>query len=32
MVVVINDDRVTDVEAYLPIAKGFAEDHIFEVK
>ena len=28
MVVVINDDRVTDVEAYLPIAKGFAEDSV----
>ena len=28
MVVVINDDRVTDVEAYLPIAKAFAADSI----
>ena len=28
MVVVINDDRVTDVEAYLPIAKAFAEDSV----
>lgn len=26
MVVVINDDRVTDVEAYLPHAKAFAQD------
>ena len=28
MVVVINDDRVTDVEAYLPIAKAFAADAV----
>ena len=28
MVVVINDDRVTDVEAYLPAAKGFAADAV----
>ena len=28
MVVVINDDRVTDVEAYVPVAKGFAEDSV----
>ena len=28
MVVVINDDRVTDVEAYLPVAKGFAADAV----
>lgn len=28
MVVVINDDRVTDVEAYLPIAKAFAADSV----
>jgi quinol monooxygenase YgiN len=26
MVVVINDDRVSDVEAYLPVAKAFAAD------
>ena len=28
MVVVINDDRVSDVEAYLPIAKAFAADAV----
>ena len=28
MVVVINDDRVTDVEAYLPAAKAFAADAV----
>ncbi|MBQ9064620.1 MAG: antibiotic biosynthesis monooxygenase [Blautia sp.] len=28
MVVVINDDRVTDVEAYVPIAKAFAADSV----
>ena len=28
MVVIINDDRVTDVEAYLPVAKGFAADAV----
>ena len=28
MVVVINDDRVTDVEAYLPVAKAFAADAV----
>ena len=28
MVVVINDDRVTDVEAYLPVAKAFAADSV----
>ena len=28
MIVVINDDRVTDVEAYLPVAKGFAADAV----
>lgn len=28
MVVVINDDRVTDVEAYLPHAKAFAADAV----
>ncbi len=26
MIVVINDDRVSDVEAYLPLAKAFAGD------
>ena len=28
MVVIINDDRVTDVEAYLPVAKAFAADAV----
>lgn len=28
MVVVINDDRVSDVEAYLPVAKAFAADAV----
>ena len=28
MVVIINDDRVTDVEAYLPVAKAFADDAV----
>jgi len=28
MVVVINDDRITDVEAYLPLAKAFAADAV----
>ena len=28
MVVVMNDDRVTDVEAYLPHAKAFAKDAV----
>ncbi len=28
MVVVINDDKVTDVEAYLPIANAFAADAV----
>ena len=28
MVVVINDDRVTDVKAYLPVAKAFAADAV----
>jgi quinol monooxygenase YgiN len=28
MVLVINDDRVSDVEAYLPIAKAFAADSV----
>ncbi len=28
MVVVINDDRVTDIEAYLPIAKAFAAESV----
>jgi quinol monooxygenase YgiN len=28
MIVVINDDRVKDVEAYLPIAKAFAADAV----
>ena len=28
MIVVINDDRVTDVEAYLPAAKAFAADAV----
>ena len=28
MVIVINDNRVTDVEAYLPLAKAFAEDAV----
>ncbi len=28
MVVVINDDRVKDVEAYLPYAKAFAADAV----
>ena len=27
-VVVINDDRVSDVEAYLPIVKAFAADAV----
>ena len=31
MVVVMNDDRVTDVEAYLPHAKAFAQDAILTV-
>jgi quinol monooxygenase YgiN len=26
VVLVINDDRVSDVEAYLPLARAFAED------
>ena len=28
MVVVMNDDRVSDVEAYLPYAKAFAQDAV----
>ena len=28
MVVVINDDRVTDVDAYVPVAKAFAADAV----
>lgn len=28
MVVVMNDDRVTDVEAYVPIAKAFAAESV----
>ena len=28
MVVILNDDRVTDVEAYLPIARAFAADAV----
>jgi len=28
MVVVMNDDRVRDVEAYLPVAKAFAADAV----
>ena len=28
MVVVINDDRVSDVEAYIPAAKAFAADAV----
>ncbi len=28
MVVILNDDRVTDVEAYLPIARAFASDAV----
>ncbi len=28
MVVVINDDMVTDVEAYVPLAKAFAADAV----
>lgn len=28
MIAVINDDRVTDVEAYLPLAKAFAADAV----
>ena len=28
MVVVINDDRVSDVEAYLPVAKAFGNREI----
>lgn len=28
MVIVINDNRVTDVEAYLPLAKAFAEESV----
>lgn len=28
MIVVLNDDRVTDVESYLPIAKAFAQDAV----
>lgn len=28
MIVVLNDDRVKDVEAYLPIAKAFAADAV----
>ena len=28
MVVVINDDRVTDVEAYVPVARAFAADAV----
>ncbi len=28
MVTVINDDRVTDTEAYLPVAKAFAAETV----
>ena len=28
MVLVINDDKVSDVEAYLPLARAFAEDSV----
>ena len=28
MIVVMNDDRVTGVEAYLPYARGFAADAV----
>ena len=28
MVIVINDNRVTDVKAYLPLAKAFAEESV----
>ena len=28
MIIVINDNRVTDVEKYLPLAKAFARDAV----
>ncbi|MCD7868344.1 MAG: antibiotic biosynthesis monooxygenase [Clostridiales bacterium] len=32
MVLVINDDRVTDVEAYLPLARAFAAEAVSQDK
>jgi quinol monooxygenase YgiN len=28
MVIVMNDDRISDVEAYLPLARAFVEDSL----